>query len=298
MTLTPETRVLLTDGLRPPAGYRVEVAVATTYSMNLTALLLAPLSFALFDETDGGNIAGVDPVRLLEAVRRHSEHTTVFCQAGGIHVPSNYRSILVFVEDSVVEVMPPREASNFHPKIWALRFTNPEGRRQHRLLVLSRNMTLDRCWDTALVLDETDDGGIDAAPAADFIRRLPGLSTRTVSEQRASEIADLADTIQTARLAAPSPFTEGRLLPIGLPDDPVWPFPEQARRLLAISPFLAKPAVLELAKLSTARTLVSRAEALEQVGSTVLQGWNASVLQRLAEVDPGDDITRGRHSRH
>jgi hypothetical protein len=291
VTLTPETRVLLTDGLRPPAGYRVEVAVATTYSMNLTALLLAPLSFALFDETDGGNIAGVDPVRLLEAVRRHSEHTTVFCQASGIHVPSNYRSILVFVEDSVVEVMPPRAASNFHPKIWALRFTNPEGRRQHRLLVSSRNMTLDRCWDTALVLDETEDGGIDAAPAADFIRRLPRLSIRTVSEQRASEIADLADTIQTARLAAPSPFTEGRLLPIGLPDDPVWPFPEQARRLLAISPFLAKQAVLELAKLSTVRTLVSRAEALEQVGSTVLQGWNANVLQRLAEADPGDDIS-------
>jgi hypothetical protein len=291
VTLTPEIRVLLTDGLRPPAGYRVEVAVATTYSMDLTALLLAPLSFALFDETDGGNIAAVDPVRLLEAVRRYSEHTTVFCQAGGIHVPSNYRSILVFVEDSVVEVMPPREASIFHPKIWALRFVNPEGRRQHRLLVMSRNVTLDRCWDTALVLDETEDGGIDAAPAADFVRRLTGLSNSTVSEQRAAEIADLADTIQTARLAAPSPFTEGRLLPIGLPDDPVWPFPEQARRLLAISPFLRKPAVLELAKLSAARTLVSRAEALEQVGSTVLQGWHANVLQRLAEVDPGDDIT-------
>jgi len=50
VTLTPETRVLLTDALRPPAGYRVEAAVGTTYSLNLTALLLAPLSFALFDQ--------------------------------------------------------------------------------------------------------------------------------------------------------------------------------------------------------------------------------------------------------
>jgi hypothetical protein len=29
--LAPETRTLLTDGLRPPDGFRVDVAVATTY---------------------------------------------------------------------------------------------------------------------------------------------------------------------------------------------------------------------------------------------------------------------------
>ncbi|MGB8021439.1 MAG: hypothetical protein WCF04_09455 [Candidatus Nanopelagicales bacterium] len=86
--------------LRPPAGFRVEVAVGTTYSLNLTALLLAPPSFALFDRAASEDFSRVDPIRLLEAVRRHGEHTTVFCQAGGIHVPDNYRSILTFVEDS------------------------------------------------------------------------------------------------------------------------------------------------------------------------------------------------------
>lgn len=35
MTLTPETRVMLTDALRPPAGYRVDVAVGTTYSLRM-----------------------------------------------------------------------------------------------------------------------------------------------------------------------------------------------------------------------------------------------------------------------
>ncbi len=116
MTLTPETRVLLTDALRPPAGYRVEIAVGTTYSLNLTALLLAPLSFALFDQANSDEIGAVDPIRLLEAVRRYAEHTTVFCQAGGIHVPSNYRSILTFVEDSVLEVMPPPRGSDLPPE--------------------------------------------------------------------------------------------------------------------------------------------------------------------------------------
>jgi hypothetical protein len=107
MTLTAETRVLLTDALRPSAAFAVDVAFGTTYSLNLTALLLAPLSFALFDQSDTDNLGAVDPIRLLEAVRRHVDHTTAFCQAGAIHVPANYRSILTFVEDRVLEVMPP-----------------------------------------------------------------------------------------------------------------------------------------------------------------------------------------------
>ena len=184
MTLTPETRVLLTDALRPPAGYRVEVAVGTTYSLNLTALLLAPLSFALFDQGNADEIGAVDPIRLLEAVRRYADRTTVFCQAGGIHVPSTYRSILTFVEDSVLEVMPFHEGAIFHPKVWAIRFTDQGGNRIHRVIILSRNMTLDRSWDTALVLDEEEDGAIDAAPAADFVRRLPTLALRP-AERRA-----------------------------------------------------------------------------------------------------------------
>jgi len=292
VTLTPETRVLLTDALRPPAGYRVEIAVGTTYSLNLTALLLAPLSFALFDQANSDDIRAVDPIRVLEAVRRHAEHTTVFCQAGGIHVPSNYRAILTFVEDSVLEVMPFHEGTMFHPKIWALRFIDQEGRQRHRVLVLSRNMTLDRSWDTALVLDEAEDGAIDAGPAAGFLRLLPSLAIRALDDHRVREINALAQTLSNARLAAPSPFTEGHLLPIGITDEPVWPFPERAPRLLAISPFLTKPALRALAKTSADRTLLSRAESLELIGSKVLEGWKVNVLQRLAEVDPGDDITQ------
>lgn len=281
---------MLTDALRPPAGYRVDVAVGTTYSLNLTALLLAPLSFALFDQGNADDIGAVDPIRLLEAVRRHADHTTVFCQAGGIHVPGNYRSILTFVEDSVLEVMPPNEGAIFHPKIWAIRFENADGQRLHRLVILSRNLTLDRSWDTALVLDEDEDGAIDAAPAGAFVAQLPALAVRPLDARRTAEIADLAASLARARLAAPSPFTGGGLIPIGISAERIWPFPTEGRRLLAISPFLTKGAVESIGRIATERTLVSRAEALELVGSRALEGWSVNVLQRLAEVDPQDDV--------
>jgi hypothetical protein len=292
VTLTPETRVMLSDALRPPAGFRVETAVGTTYSLNLTAVLLAPLSFALFDQTDSETIEKVDPIRLLEAVRRHTEHVTVFCQAGAIHVPTDYRRILTFVEDSVVEVMPPPHASLFHPKVWALRFIDTAGNRLHRLVILSRNMTLDRSWDTALVLDEDSEAvdGIDATPAADFVRRLCVLPIRPLPDQRHAEIDELASTLGAVRLAPPRPFTSGELLPIGMTDAPIWPFATHAQRLLAISPFLTASALYSIARVATDRTLVSRAESLDLVGARPLDGWQVNVLQRLAETDPGEDI--------
>lgn len=289
MSLTPESRVLLTDALRPPAGYRVEIAVGTTYSMNLTALLLAPLSFALFEAGSTQEIERVDPIRLLEAARRYSEHTTVFCQAGGIHVPENYRSILTFVEESVLEVMPFHEDAIFHPKIWALRLVDQAGAQLHRVVILSRNMTLDRSWDTALILDEDVDGVIAAGPAAEFVRGLPSLALRPLTDRRAREIEDLATTLTQVKLAAPAPFTAGVLLPIGMSDERIWPFPSYGKRLLAISPFLSPRAVLALGAISPERTLVSRADSLDMIGSRLLEGWDVKVLQRMAEVVPGDD---------
>lgn len=36
---------------------------------------------------------------------------------------------------------------------------------------------------------------------------------------------------------------------------------------------------------------MSRAESLELIGSGVLDGWQVNVLQRIAEVDPGNDTS-------
>ncbi len=47
--LDPEERLLLLDALRPPEDYRLSFAIGTTYSLDLLALLTAPLGFTLFE---------------------------------------------------------------------------------------------------------------------------------------------------------------------------------------------------------------------------------------------------------
>ena len=298
VTLTPETRVLLTDALRPPAGYRVEVAVGTTYSLNLTALLLAPLSFALCCETP--RVDATTPRTSAHSIRsgcsRRSVGTPTTPRCSVRRAASTcrrkYRSILTFVEDSVREVMPSRDDALFHPKIWALRFVDQDQNRLHRVIVLSRNLTLDRSWDTALVLDEQDDGTIDAAPAAEFVRRLPSLGP-SAADTEASRRDSATSRPRSNRSRSPhlrhSPTASSSRS--ASTSTNAWPFPDRRRRLLAISPFLTQNAVASVVARSPTTARWSRApNRSSRSGSAALHGWDVNVLQRLAEVDPGEDI--------
>ena len=67
--LSPDTRTIAIDLLRPPAGCRLDKAVLTTYSLDLEALLALPL--AVLAHADGGmEELLADPLLLLEALRQ------------------------------------------------------------------------------------------------------------------------------------------------------------------------------------------------------------------------------------
>jgi hypothetical protein len=292
--LPPETRTLLTDALRPPDGFRLDVAVATTYSLDLHALLLAPLSFALQD-IEAPDLDRVDPIKLLEAIRRYATHTTVFCQAGAIHVPAGYRRILTFAESCVRQVTPPNKGRVFHPKIWVLRFHDANDRPRHRFLCLSRNLTFDRSWDTLLRLDETDDmtrTAPDTQPLADFVATLPGLCVTGLEPTRTASVKSLAESLRDARFEPPAGATQVQFLPLGLTSTPAWPLPDSVERLLAISAFLDLPTVQRLQRTAKHVTLVSRQESLDKLAGLGQLGADLFTLQRCAEVEVGEDISK------
>lgn len=285
--LEPDTSVLLTDALRPPPGHEVDVAVTTTFSLNLTAMLVAPMTFAFAEMEDSSHIDERDPAQLLDAVQRFMGRTTVFCQAAGIHVPASHSRIHTFLEGALYEVEPPDENTLFHPKLWAIRYRRThDGELFHRVVVGSRNLTLDSSWDTALVLDESPDGTIDAAPAGAAVEAVTSMVLDPLTEDRHDAILDLARTLQQVQLEAPEPFTGGTLLPLG-PDgdtDP-WPFPRRPRKVLAISPFLASGTLSRIRAGAREATLLTRAAAADQLGRPALHDWDVNVLD--SAVDGG-----------
>ena len=113
--LDPEGRHLLLDALRPPLGYELDLAVGTTYTLDLYALLTAPVAFAMFDREAEDGTPRLDPIAALQALRRYAGRITVFCQAGDISVPRDYRSLVVYLEQAIVPVVPPEPGRDLPP---------------------------------------------------------------------------------------------------------------------------------------------------------------------------------------
>jgi hypothetical protein len=276
--LDPDRRELLLDALRPPSGYRLDIAVGTTYTLDLHALLLAPLAFAFFETstTQEDETTGPDPVALLAALREASDRLHVFCQAGRIAVPRQYRRVMALVENAVHPVSAPKPGGIFHPKVWALRFAAEGEPHRYRLISLSRNLTFDRSWDTLVRLEGSQaDGAPDQTdPLTRLVRTLPTLAVRPLHTHAQAEVEQLADELASVRWELPEPFREARFHVLGLPGSTPSPFAGRIDRLLVISPFLGPGALNALAPNATTRHLVSRPESLDAVGSAALGGYD------------------------
>ena len=261
-------RTLLLESLRPPTGYRLRRAVGTSFTLDLMALLTAPLAFTFFDAHDDDGEPMADPVTLLEALRRHAEKITLFCQAGAIDVPKPQQRLMAYLEGSVFEVQAPQKGGIFHPKIWVLNFSADDKPAVYRVLCLSRNLTFARAWDTCLRLEgrltPRQRGYWRNKPFADLLLALPGLATRSLSPELRDDLNRMAHEVRRVDFHPPGPFTDFQVHNFGLARKRGWPFPRSGRSLV-VSPFLVGPTVQDLVRDHGLEILISRPEAFEDV---------------------------------
>lgn len=288
--LDPNTRALLLENLRPPEDGILDLAIGTTFSLDLLALLTAPLAFTWFSWEDSSGRPSSDPNALLEAIRRHAEHIHIFCQAGQIKVPTSEQKLFAWLESSVHEVVAPNTNGVFHPKVWVLRYKMPDTSLRVRMLCLSRNLTFDRSWDTLLTLDgdvkRTPQRGNE--PLVEFIRNLPKLTLYPAETSMKADIESIAADIACADFELPDGFDKLTFWPLGL-GGKSWPFPRKADRLLVVSPFLATGQLDRLAELTDERTLVSRVDTLATLEEADLSGYQCYVMTGDVDLDSDEE---------
>lgn len=310
--LDPADRIVLTDVLRAPAGFRLDRVIATTYTLDLVALLTLPLSFTL-SSGDGITESGrVDPIALLEALRRHAGRITVFCQGGWIGSPRRGQLLFGFLESSVIQAKAPREGGVFHPKVTVVRYTadtrdsgshtaehpDPEAVR-YRLLCGTRNLTFDRSWDTMLALDgefhrERPQIIRRNRPLSAFVRALPDLASYPMDSERKTTIETISEELLRVEFQAPEGFSQRAddlaFWPIGFDPKETWPFDGRIDRMLIISPFVDKTCLDWLKRQADLRALVSRPEELDCLPPAAFAGIESClVLSDAAESDVRED---------
>ncbi|MGI9189436.1 MAG: phospholipase D family protein [Longimicrobiaceae bacterium] len=291
--LNPDARRTYTDALRPPPGFRFGEAIAATYSLDLETLLTIPLHLALFSAEQPIEELLKDGVALLESLRRTIERVTVYAQSSRILAPARLHVLYGLLEPTVVEVAPPSGSGSFHPKLWLIRFDHPDtGATRFRLLVLTRNLTADRCWDLVLTLEgvRMEEPYEANRELAELLSRLPTLAVRGLPPERSEATRKLADAALRTEWELPGGFEQVRFHALGLGGSPGW-LPRPSEKLAVISPFLtnaALEALLDSTKQAIA--LVSRPEALNTADPELLRRFNrVMVLAEQAELDDGEE---------
>ncbi len=304
--LDPSQRRMLADMLKPPEGFEMDEAVCCTYSLDLLALAGVPLACMNLEPTLVEQAEEGAALAALECVRRQVGRFTVFCQAGALHVPREFRDVFLWLEQCVVEVMPGRAGipGVFHPKLWLVCFKAEDGRAHYRVVVLSRNLTYDRCWDivTALegpLIDRQRAIGANQ-PLVDFVLALGSEipSVRPLAAAHADRVARFAHALGRVRFDPPEDATAWCFWPIGIRGhtyrvkdlftgkrSPFRDLTKNARlpgrELLCVTPFVSVKLIQALSDSPLATRLVSREVALDEMGDALPVDWQDAADCRL-----------------
>ncbi|MDE0165412.1 MAG: phospholipase D family protein [Bryobacterales bacterium] len=298
--LSPDSRTVAFELIRAPAGYRLDFALLTTYTLDLEALLVLPLS--MLARTDGGiEELLANPLRLHQALQNAGDRVHVFVDETGIAIPHKARRMHALLESSVHAVRAPGGGA-FHPKVWVARFTAADDEPNDRpplirVAVLSRNLTFDHTWDVAVASEASPRGQrrVGASrPLDTFLANLPRMATISIDQDIETRVQKLADDAARTRFPAPDGF-----------EDPIefhalglsrrrrsWSPLASGYRTLAIAPFVNNTGLKTLIKSDgTDRILVSRPEELDKLHEGVLAEWSdVFVLSDSTQGEPEDVI--------
>lgn len=299
--LDPSQRTILLDALRPPESYVLDQAIGTSYSLDLVALLAAPLGFTLAEWRGNprDEWSTNDALAVLRTLRRFAGRISIFCDSSRILVPKQHSRLFTLLEETVVPVRAPRPMASFHPKLWLLRYAPSEGDElpvRYRLLVSSRNLTFDRSMDVVAVLEgeyrERVTGLSSSKPIANFLLKLPELAQIEVKDEVRQRVTQLAHEIHRTQLRASAPFdeTDWVFYALGL-DDHSRPLFTDARERLIISPFVSDTQLREMTEGDASFTLISRTDAVANLKSVTRARFDRILVPRreLLEVEQSAD---------
>ena len=327
-----EGRVSFADALRPPEGYELSFAVATTYSLDLRALLGVCIPLGLGFEPEA--LDSVNPVSLFAALNRLQGKLAIYCDKGSMRADvttgSQTSGLLILLEGMVHQVhvnWKRKDAlSSFHPKVWVVEYAARRGGAPlYRLMVMSRNLTFDTSWDVVVSLDgrpgEGDQCSEHVAQFLEFLAKGDSATSTEYDDTRkrgshTARIRKLADAIRSVRFKVddrsfeavdflpfgPQGGNQGVLMDARKCDLLTWRW----RSMLAVSPFLSSGEDSPLAVMVRHRSgtsgryvLISREDSLAELPSDVLDTWECfypSPSLADVELDGGGGIDASNYS--
>jgi len=283
--------------LNAPPGYELASAVATTYTLDLQALLAVSVALG-FQDTLEGDLSG-EKLLLLESIMHMKDKLRVFYQQGKITLPKEYNYLFTLLEPCLHPIVPDQAYASFHPKVWLLRYKAIDEKKPkicYRLIVLTRNLTFDKSWDLAASLEgeltnELQSNRSQSEWIDFFLSLVEGDADFGVGEVFEKELPLIKWKSNFGKNLKLLPGSEKYKKPLSL---------RTADKVMVVSPFLkdAGGYVKALDWLNdtlnepSEKFLFSRAEELNAIGKKKLEHWkcfsiNPEVVDGLDKINEG-----------
>lgn len=193
-------RFIYSELLTPPAGYpELEKAVVTTFSLDMNALISCMIPLAFSSDVDSELFK--NKISTLTSLKALSDKIAIFCDPSQIKTmkTGNY-DFSILLEKMIIPVKLNKKENiypSFHPKLWILQYTNGS-EHFYKIIILSRNISYDKCYDISIVLESASDGDFSkTGPVIDFIEHL----SQTTNAQNTSIAMSLIEDLRKEKVA-------------------------------------------------------------------------------------------------
>lgn len=287
----PNERTNFLDLLRPPAGYRLESAVGTTYSLDFVALTAALLCLIDVDgDSDANDSQQIDT---LQAITRLAGRVRVFVNRGQISGPTHVSRVTTLYDRITCEV--PLAEGNFHPKVWVMHYRPRKVLGCEaltgvlRVVCTSRNLTTSQLWEAFIAYEGKESKGkVESLLNKDLIAFLDRLLP--ADQDPSPYVARLREALSRTTFDLPKSMqAEGRFLW-------QWPgsdslarqLPNKGRRALVVSPFIRKSFLQSLMNRFEKLILISRQQELDKIADEQFMSQLCAASNRVYVVEPAD----------
>ena len=255
-------------------GYKFARAIGTTYSLDLKALIAVPVAFRFSGALDAESLK--DPFQLFLSLKDTADKIDVFCQLGGISANTKSHRLYRFLERSIHEILIP-EGKAFHPKLWVVRYEHDTLPARYKVIVLTRNLTFDSCWDMTVMMEgevNPNPSKIDGKtnkPLSDFIEFLYTTSKRDVPKQFLDELLSVK-----FRPVGDDEFVDLKFYPLGIlgSKTQIDFFTKgnfDCDEIVAVSPFVSDGIIKILKSRTKKLTLISRLDTFKKLDVSLLK---------------------------
>ena len=219
-----DDRLNYSNLLRPKAGFELEQAICTTFSLDIENLITVIIALGFSIDTPQEKLQ--NKALMLKSIADLSSKLLIFYDSSQIITHKLNKDVYALLEKMLVPVNLPmvnntKYYPSFHNKTWMLTYKKTDSdEKYYRFLNLSRNLTSDKSWDICFSMDGKTVNYLVNSIFPDYYLQLGTLLDEQSKKECLQQLSESLKTVKFSLDKSDDYFYEvPKVIPLGFNDN-------------------------------------------------------------------------------